>query len=255
MFVLMHAWVLSHVWLFATHWTVALQAPLSMGFSWQKYWRGLLFPPLGDFPDPELKPVSFVSPTLQADSLPLSHKGSPFFLIGMLKIICILKVKVKVKSLSLSDPQRPHGLSLPGSSIHGIFQAIVLEWVAISFSNAWKWKVKVKSLNRVRPSATPWTAAFQALLSMGFSRQEYWSGVPLPSLNWYIGWLSKCYGIYDGQRGANRVSQRVSSFVTKQNPMGTFWDRPLPYILCFSSSLKCVDSSIWCTFPELFYGC
>ena len=79
---------------------VALQAPLSMGFSWQKYWRGLLFPPLGDFPDPEIKPVSFVSPTLQADSLPLSRKGSPFFLIGMLKIIGILKVKVKVKSLS-----------------------------------------------------------------------------------------------------------------------------------------------------------
>ena len=55
------------------------------------------------------------------------------------------------------------------------------EWVAISFSNAWKWKVKVKSLRRVRLSATPWTAAYQAPLSMGFSRQEYWSGVPLPS--------------------------------------------------------------------------
>ena len=56
-----------------------------------------------------------------------------------------------------------------------------LEWVAISFSNARKWKVKVKLLSRVRPSATPWTAAYQAPLSMGFSRQEYWSGVPLPS--------------------------------------------------------------------------
>ena len=55
------------------------------------------------------------------------------------------------------------------------------EWVAISFSNAWKWRVKVKSLSCVRPSATPWTAAFQAPPSMGFSRQEYWSGVPLPS--------------------------------------------------------------------------
>ena len=63
-----------------------------------------------------------------------------------------------------------------------LIQARTLEWVAISFSNAWKWKVKVKSLNRVRPSATPWTAAFQAPPSMGFSRQEYWSGVPLPSL-------------------------------------------------------------------------
>ena len=56
-----------------------------------------------------------------------------------------------------------------------------MEWVAISFSNAWKWKVEVKSLSRVRPSATPWTAAFQAPPSMGFSKQEYRSGVPLPS--------------------------------------------------------------------------
>ena len=71
--------------------------------------------------------------------------------------------------------------SLPGSPIPGILQARTLEWVAIAFSNAWKWKVKVKSLSRVRPSATPWTAAFQAPLSMGFSRQEYWSGLPLPS--------------------------------------------------------------------------
>ena len=71
--------------------------------------------------------------------------------------------------------------SPPGSPIPGILQARTLEWVAISFSYAWKWKVKVKSLSRVRPSATSWTAAFQAPPSMGFSRQEYWSGVPLPS--------------------------------------------------------------------------
>ena len=71
--------------------------------------------------------------------------------------------------------------SPPGSAIPGILQARTLEWVAISFSNAWKWKVKVKSLSRVRPLVTPWTAAYQAPPSMGFSRQEYWSGVPLPS--------------------------------------------------------------------------
>ena len=59
-----------------------------------------------------------------------------------------------------------------------VFQARTLEWVAISFSNAWKWKVKVKSLSRVRLFVTPWTAAYQAPLPMGFSRQEYWSGVP-----------------------------------------------------------------------------
>ena len=72
--------------------------------------------------------------------------------------------------------------SPPGSPVPGILQARTLEWVAISFSNASKWKVKVKLLSRVRPSETPWTAAYQAPPSMGFSRQEYWSGVPLPSL-------------------------------------------------------------------------
>ena len=71
--------------------------------------------------------------------------------------------------------------SPPGSPVPGILQARTLEWVAISFSNAWKWQVKVKSLSHVQLLATPWTAAQQAPLSMGFSRQEYWSGVPLPS--------------------------------------------------------------------------
>ena len=71
--------------------------------------------------------------------------------------------------------------SPPGSPIPGILQARTLEWVAISFSNAWKWRVKVKSFSRVRLLATPWTAAHQAPPSMGFSRQEYWSGLTLPS--------------------------------------------------------------------------
>ena len=71
--------------------------------------------------------------------------------------------------------------SPPGSPVFGILQARTLEWVAISFSNAWKWKVKVKSLSRVRLLVTAWTAAYQGPPSMGFSRQEYWSGVPLPS--------------------------------------------------------------------------
>ena len=70
--------------------------------------------------------------------------------------------------------------SPPGSPIPGILQARTLEWGAISFSNAWKWKGKVKSLSRVQLLATPWTADYQALPSMGFSRQEYWNGVPLP---------------------------------------------------------------------------
>ena len=75
----------------------------------------------------------------------------------------------------------PMHCSPTGSPVPGILQAGTLEWVAISFSNAGKWKVKVKSLSRVRLLATSWTAAHQAPPSMGFSRQEYWSGVPLPS--------------------------------------------------------------------------
>ena len=71
--------------------------------------------------------------------------------------------------------------SPPGSPVPGTLQARTLEWVAISFSNAWKWKVKVKLLSCVRLFETPWTAAYQAPPSMGFSRQEYWSGLPLPS--------------------------------------------------------------------------
>ena len=69
----------------------------------------------------------------------------------------------------------------PGSPFPGVLQARTLEWVAISFSNAWQWKGKVKSLSHVRLLATPWTAAYQAPLSMGFFSQEYWSGVLLPS--------------------------------------------------------------------------
>ena len=79
----------------------------------------------------------------------------------------------------------PKDGSPPGSPVPGILRARTLEWVAISFSNAWKWKVKVKSLSHVLLLVTPWTVAHQAPLSMGFSRQEYWSGVPLPSPEWY----------------------------------------------------------------------
>ena len=91
---------------------------------------------------------------------------------------CCAAAKSLQSCLTLCDPTDG---SPPGSPVPGILQGRTLEWVAISFSNAWKWKVKVKSMSRVRPSATPWTAAFQAPPSMGFSRQEYWSGVPFYS--------------------------------------------------------------------------
>ena len=80
--------------------------------------------------------------------------------------------------LTLCDPV---DVSPPGSPVPRIPQARTLEWVAISFSSAWKWKVKVKSLSCVQLFKTPWTAAYQAPPSMGFSRQGYWSRVPLPS--------------------------------------------------------------------------
>ena len=84
--------------------------------------------------------------------------------------------------------------SPPGSPAPGILQARTLEWVAISFSNAWKWKVKVKSLSHIQLLATPWTAAHQAPPSMGFSRQECWNGVPLlhnynPQMRKWLGWV------------------------------------------------------------------
>ena len=96
--------------------------------------------------------------------------------------------KSRQSCLTLCDPIDG---SPPGSPVSGILQARTLEWVAISFSNAWTWEVKVKSLSRVRLFETPWTAAHQAPPSMGFSRQEHWSGVPWPSPGWrsYFTWL------------------------------------------------------------------
>ena len=92
-------------------------------------------------------------------------------------IACLLAASLQ-SCPTLCDPM---DCSLPGFSVHGILQARTLEWVAISFSSAWKWKVKGKSLSHVWLLATPWTAAYQAPPSMGSSRQEYWRGVPLPS--------------------------------------------------------------------------
>ena len=198
-----------------TPWTVAHQAPLSMEFSRPEYWRGLLFPSPGDFPDPGIEPWY---PALQADSLwsepPgklgsinwfFSFLGSFFFFFLLLwmpgnfnrillilycwwqnfilSLNCIVIYSAAAAKLLQSSPTLcdPIGGSPPGSSIPGILQARTLKWVAIAFSNAWKWKVKVKSLSRVWLFATPWPTAHQAPPSMGFSRQEYWSGVPLPS--------------------------------------------------------------------------
>ena len=79
----------SSVWLFVTPWTVAHQAPLSMGFSRQEYWSGLPCPPPGYLHNPGIKPVSPVSSALKADSLLLSHLGNlnqPFIYIYPLSL-------------------------------------------------------------------------------------------------------------------------------------------------------------------------
>ena len=98
----------------------------------------------------------------------------------------LLILAVAAKSLqSCPTLCNPLDGSPPGSPLPGILQARTLEWAAISLSDVWKWKVKPKLLSRVQLYATPWTEAYQAPLSMGFSRQEYWSGVPLPS-PWFL---------------------------------------------------------------------
>ena len=138
-----------------------------MGFYRHEYWCGLPFPSPGDLPNPGIEPRS---PASQADSLPTELQGKPQTQTTATKSLQLCPI--------LCDPIDS---SPPGSPVPGILQARTLEWVDIFVYNAWKWKVKVKLLSRVQLSATPWTAAFQALPSMGFSRQEYWGGVPLPS--------------------------------------------------------------------------
>ena len=113
-------------------------------------------------------------------SLEGSKENEPTDKIPFLSCVCCFFMAAAAAKSLQSCPTLfdPIDGSPPGSPVPGILPARALEWVAISFSSAWKWKVKVKSLSRVRLLVTPWTAAHQAPLSMGFSRQEYWSGVP-----------------------------------------------------------------------------
>ena len=120
---------------------------------------------------------------LQGTSKPLESIGGFHLHLQLVLLYISMSIHHKCVSLLLGHFSRvrlcgPIDGSPPGSAVPGILQARTLEWVTISFSNAWKWKVKGKSLSRVRLFATPWTAAYQAPPPMGFSRQEYWSGVP-----------------------------------------------------------------------------
>ena len=91
-----------------------------------------------------------------------------FFLLLLSRFSCVW--------LSVTPWTAAHQAPVPE-----ILQARVLVWVAIAFSNAWKWKMKVKPLSHVPLLAIPWTEVHQAPPSMGFSRKEYWGRVPLPS--------------------------------------------------------------------------
>ena len=154
------------------------------------------FPTPGNLPHPGIKPTSLASPALAGRFFTNSSTceihytsikkkklvGSCLVRVGVTRLAYLRTAAAAAKSLqSCPTLCNPIDGSSPGSPVPGILQARTLEWVAISFSNAWKWKVKVKSLSHVRLLATPWIAAYQAPPSMGFSRQEYWSGMPLPS--------------------------------------------------------------------------
>ena len=163
----MHPYSFSSVWLSVILSTVATRLLCPWDFSGKNTGVDCHFLFQGNF-NPGIEPSSPVSPAWKEGSLPVELSGKPI---------------ATAKSLQLCPTLcDPIDGSPPGSSVPGILQARTLEWVAISFSNAWKWKVKVKLLSHVKLFTTPWTAAHQAPPSMGFSRQEYWSGVSSPSL-------------------------------------------------------------------------
>ena len=123
-----------------------------------------------------LVPLPFLKPAWTSGSSQFMYCWSlAWRILSITLLACAAAAKLLQSCPTLCDPI---GSSPPGSPVPGILQARTLEWVATSFSNAWKWKVKVKSFSRVRLLATPWTAAYQASPCMGFSRQEYQSGLP-----------------------------------------------------------------------------
>ena len=164
------------------------------------------------------------------------------------------------------------GCSPPSSSVHGIFQARILEWVVMPSFRGSSWPrdqtciscigtqvlyhwdsrevqtgvlllLLLSRFSRVRLCATPWASAHQAPLSMGFSRQEYWSGLPLPSLpdrckgllsSHYIlrQWFSKC--LHNGSISITWELVRNANF---QAASKTYWIRS-----CYSKPLNNSDS-------------
>ena len=169
-----------------TRWTIAHQAPLSMRFSRQEYWSGLLCPPPGDLPDPGIEPMSLMSPALAGRFFTTSATWKPYlyYIISIMLLLlsrfsCVRlcatpetathqappslgfskpfpspmhESEISQSYLTLCDPM---DCSLPGSSVHGIFQARVLEWGAIAFSSRGGLLLLLSRFSRVRPCVTP----------------------------------------------------------------------------------------------------
>ena len=191
--------------LHVTPWTVSSPNSLSIEFSRQECWSGLPFPFSRGSSQPRdwacISSFFCIGRQILYHCTTWEHKPRDKLTFTLhfhhhIFYCIIVSTATAAESLqscpTLCDPRDG---SPPGSPVPGTLQARTLEWVAISYSNACKWKVKVKSLSRVRLLVTPWTAAHQAPPFMGFSRQEYWSGVPLPSPNsfkeMYI-WSGEC---------------------------------------------------------------
>ena len=168
------------------------------------------------------------------------HLFSDFFRRSFLLLLLLLSRFSRVRTL-----WDPIDGSPPGSPIPGILQARTLEWAAISFSKAWKWKVKVKSLSHVRLCATPWTAAYQAPLSMAFSREEYWSGVPLlspgNSLNWKFNEILIVFAILiplliTQSRGRKIIAEGYSIYYQDQVSINQWINQTADYMVIMSNS-------------------
>ena len=197
------------------------QAPPSLGFSRQEYWNGLPFPSPMQESEKWKWSCSVMSNSWRPHGLqPTRLCRSWDFPGNSTRVGChclfhMATAAAAAKSLqsclTLCDPIDG---SSPRSPVPGTLQARTLEWVAISFSNVWKWKVKVKSLSRVWLLATPWTAAYQAPPPMGISRQEYWSGLPLPSPRFLL-------------EGSNQLLLRYVTFTV------TIWEKHKPKKVLF----------------------
>ena len=174
-----------------------------------------------------------------------------YLVLLRLLLLMLVTAAAAAKSLqscpTLCDPRDG---SPPSSPIPGILQARTLEWVAIFFSKAWKWKVKGKSLSCVRLLVTPWTAAYQVPLPMGFSRQEYWSEVPSPS-PCYLLFHSKQLGAVEEWNGGEGYQSCLYP-ASKQIPF-TFGER-MYYSLGYSPGIwKTWAGSHWIISMECYH--